>query len=139
MCRVDYADDDGMWLRPLEERTARKEHRCDDCRRTIAAKERYTYGVYLHEGDVLTVKCCAHCVAAGKWLRVVCGGHLWPGVMEELREHWDEEWDLRTLGLGRLVVTGERKWQRNGRLVSTDDIAGWVWDALTHTPAKAFA
>lgn len=137
MCRIDYAGD-GIWLKEPAERTAAKDHQCGDCGRTISKGERYYYGVWLDEGvDLTTVKMCAHCVAAGFWLTKVCGGHLWPGVIEELREHWDEEWDLRSHGLGRLVLIGEHKWERHGTLVPVVDVSRWAREAVDRVPASA--
>lgn len=139
MCRIDFADD-GVWLTPPGERTARKEHCCDDCGRTIDPFERSHYGVWKDgegSGGVFTVKMCAQCVTAGRWLRKVCSGHLWPGVLEELVEHWDEEWDLRSNGLRWLIVCGQARWQRRGRLVSPVLVAQWVDRALTKVPAGA--
>lgn len=136
MCRIEDADGDGIWLQPLIERTAKKEHRCEDCGRTIAKGERYTYGLW--KDDYLnTVKVCAHCVAAGRWLKVVCGGHLWPGVLEELKEHWDEEWELRSNGLAWLVSAGRSHWLRRGQLVPVELVSSWVDKALAKVPETA--
>lgn len=136
MCRVDYAED-GFWLRQPSQVKAAKERACEDCGRVITIGEIYYYGVW--KGERLdTVHACDHCARAGRWLTVVCGGHLWPGVVEELREHWDEEWELHTLGLGRLVLCGQRKWtHRDGRSVTLAEIDAWTTDALAHTPDEA--
>lgn len=136
MCRIDYADD-GQWLKPPGDRRAIKDHRCEDCGRVITKGETYTYCVYLAEGDFGTTKMCAQCNAAGRWLRVVCGGHFYPGVIEELREHWDEECDLRSHGLGKLVLYGENRWKRGDGLVDLDLIDRWTTQALSRVPAQA--
>jgi hypothetical protein len=137
MCRIDYAED-GQWLTPPHEVRARKEHRCEDCGRTIAKGEPYNVCSYLSEGDFGTTKMCVHCHAAGRWLRVVCGGHFYPGVLEELWEHWDEEYDLRSHGLGRLVLWGRRDWRRgDGDLVDLAVVDRWVDAALARVPASA--
>ena len=75
-----------MWLQEPHGVRSRKDHRCVDCGRPIVKGETYTYGVWLHEGDLMTVKVCEHCVTAGKWLKVVCGGHLWPGELARSKE-----------------------------------------------------
>lgn len=141
MCRIDdYDDYGGHWLEPLHEVKARKDHSCHDCGRIIAKGETYTYGSWIStEFDgVSSVKMCAHCVAAGKWLRDVCGGHMWPGVMEELVEHWDEErWQLGSIALGRLIILGRARWKRHGRLVDVDHVKDLVRQALTRVPEDA--
>lgn len=137
MCRVDYADEDGLWLREPSTVKAAKDHACEDCGRLIAKGEIYYYAVWKSD-RLYTVKACDHCVRAGRWLKVICGGHLWPGVIEELVEHWEEEWELRSLGLGRLVLAGRRRWRhRNGRMVSLAEVDAWTADALAHTPVEA--
>lgn len=139
MCRIEYADNSGLWLTPLGEHRANKDHTCSDCHRTILKGETYTNGVWLDQenGYIVRTKMCAQCVAAGDWLQVVCGGHFWPGVVEELREHWDEEWELRSVGLGRLVKLGEAKWHRDGRLVSLEDVKRWTAEAVARVPESA--
>lgn len=138
MCRIDDYDGEGMWLRDLAQRTARKDHRCDDCGRTIAKGERYTYGVWLGEGDLCPVKACAHCVTAGHWLTRICGGHLWPGVVEELEEHWNEErWSLGSIALGELVVLARRRWQRQGALIDLERLSAITERAINRVPMEA--
>ncbi len=140
MCRIDYADDcDGRWIHDLGQRVARKDHACADCGRTIVKGERYTYGVWLAEGtDFCPVKMCAHCVAAGHWLTRVCGGHFWPGVVEELVEHWDEErHEVGSLALGQLVVLARARWQRQGRLVDLERLQAITERAINAVPMAA--
>lgn len=138
MCRIDDYDSYGTWLKDLKLRIARKEHRCGDCGRTIAKGEQYTYGVWLEEGDFFTVKVCAHCVTAGHWLTRICGGHLWPGVVEELEEHWDEErWSLGSYALGQLVVLARRRWHRQGTLIDLDRLTAITERAINRVPEEA--
>lgn len=131
MCRIDYADDEGRWMVAPTVRKAAKEHKCGDCGRLIVKGEHYTYAKWL-DGVFHAIHMCQQCIAAGGWLKVVCKGHLYPGVVEELREHWDEEWKLRSLGLGRLVKYGERGWRslRSDELVSVALIERWVEDGV---------
>ncbi|MGD9798876.1 MAG: hypothetical protein AB7H43_14475 [Acidimicrobiia bacterium] len=147
MCRIDYADDEGgFWREEPHEVTARKDHRCGDCGRTIAKGEPYTRGVWLMPGEGhMAVSMCSQCVHAGRWLRKVCGGHFWPGVIEELQEHWDEEFELRSPGLARLLVAtgksnhtmGRKPWEWKGALVPVETVDRWVDAALAKVPAGA--
>lgn len=149
MCAIDYAEGSGFWRDPLAEHVAAKDHRCSDCDRTIAKGETYTRGRWMETGEFTghyDVKVCQHCVTAGRWLKVVCGGHLWPGVVQELHEHWDEEYQLRSAGLARLCVATcktngigrPRAWRRNdGALIPVETVARWVDEALAKVPAEA--
>lgn len=134
MCRVDYCDDEYTFVGSADP-VARKEHRCDDCGRTIEPGERYHRATWASYGDLLTSKMCGHCKAASRWLTVVCSGFIWSQVIEELKEHWDEEFDLRSHGLGRLVAVGRRRWKRNGALVNVTDVERWVTSGLARVPA----
>lgn len=45
----------------LTKRRARKEHRCDECGRTIEAGERYEYLWGICDGEQMVHKTCLHC------------------------------------------------------------------------------
>lgn len=132
MCRIDDAEG-GDWLTAPTVRKAAKEHRCDDCQRTIAVDERYYYATWKDDEfdpGIATIKMCGQCVAAGRWLTKVCGGFMWPAVREELEEHWDEEWELRSNGLLWLITCGAAGWQRRGALASRPTVG--AHSALRH-------
>lgn len=128
MCMIDHAE----WCEwsSSREHTARKTHRCDECYRDIQPGERYRIGVGGQDGSIWSEKQCRHCWAASVWLTEVCGGFLWGGVAEDLREHWDVSPKYRTLWLGRAVVGQQRRWRRRdgelmpvlGRPVYTADL-----------------
>jgi hypothetical protein len=121
MCRIDYADSDGLWLGD-NMRTARMSHVCSDCGRTIEAGERYHYARWIYDGDFYDAKLCDRCEAAARWLTLVCGGWLWTQIGEELREHVDEEgWPIVTRGLRWLAEMHRRGWKRkSGALANVD-------------------
>jgi hypothetical protein len=106
--------------------TARRDYRCDECGRTIAAGERYERfsGLNSDWGKWETWRTCEHCLWARQWLSAQCGGWCFAGVAEDLRDHWDEDYLLRDLDLGRRIVGMRRKWKRHdGSLIPLAQLA----------------
>lgn len=120
MCMIDDAD--GWTVFHASEPVARIEHRCGDCGRTIVPGERYHRGEGLYEDYWSTNKVCGHCNAASKWLLAVCHGYLYGGIIEDLVEHWDESWEVRSLDFGRLIVLAHARWRRHGELVPVETV-----------------
>src|SRR3990167_7116206 len=96
MCMIDYAND-GDWqcLSAPRMVKARKDHHCGECHRTISKGETYEHGRFVDDYGFPVVRTCAHCVAVRSWLVVQCGGWLYEGVLEDLAEHWQENWECR--------------------------------------------
>lgn len=113
MCRIDDYDEGPEFFQETEPR-ARKEHRCGDCGRTIKSGEKYLRSVGKWGYEINSHVTCAHCKAASRWLQTACGGYLFGGIGEELREHWHEEPGLRSVMLARLVI-GHRDHWHDGR------------------------
>lgn len=90
--------------------SARKEHKCYECGRIIRVGEKYEYTAAKWDGDIHFIKTCSHCKAAKQWLVKQCGGYVWGGVKEDLREHMSYAW----LKVGRLVVGMRRQWEKRG-------------------------
>lgn len=140
MCRIDYADDsEGQWLTEPHEVTSRKPHKCEDCGREIAKGERYYSGAWVGEFGLTPLSMCSQCVVAGRWLKKVCGGHFWPGVIEELQEHLDEEPDLYSRPLDLLVKLGKDHRQFHGQLVPVERVERLTKKAVALVPASAHA
>jgi hypothetical protein len=80
-------------------RTARREHKCSECRGIIRKGERYEVSAGLSEGSWYGAKTCERCSIAREWLIVVCSGYLVGFCADDLVEHADEYdlWDLRVL------------------------------------------
>lgn len=112
MCMAD--DGDGFVVSSSATRRARRRHECGECGRLIEPTlgERYEHATGLYEGHWQTFKTCGHCVAARSWLMVTCNGFLYNGVLEDLEEHWDESWELRSHYLGRAILGMRRRWSR---------------------------
>jgi hypothetical protein len=117
MCQIEGAEPwNAFWD---NHRTARKEHICTECGRTIGKGERYYNARGFIDRRFDQYYTCRHCDAASQWLVKVCRGYLFSGVLEELVEHFEEEpYPISTIGLGRLIVRMRAKWRdRNGKLV----------------------
>jgi hypothetical protein len=96
---------------PYNERhpTAKKAHRCGECKRTIAPGEKYEVICGSLDGVWETYKTCRHCCAVREWLKEVCDGWLFECVGEDLYEHFREGYGF---WLGRASVGVRRKWRR---------------------------
>ena len=80
-------------------RTARREHKCSECRYVIRKGDRYEVSAGLSEGHWYGAKTCERCQIAREWLIVVCSGYLVGFCADDLVEHADEYgfWELRIL------------------------------------------
>lgn len=115
MCMVDGAD--GCYTEfERKIRTARKEHRCDECQRTITLREEYEYCAGIYDGDFVSNKTCRHCIDAREWLSIVCNGWLYGSVLEDLHEHTHESPELVGNWLMHVIASMRRGWTRNGVL-----------------------
>lgn len=110
MCMIDSAEDSDFYSETW--RKARKEHRCEECRRTIVAGELYKRHAMALDGSVSVFLHCPHCSAAASWLVKHCGGYLCAGVEDDLFEHWEEHYDGDRMFLGRAIVGMRKKWRR---------------------------
>lgn len=86
MCAIDDCDERVEVLQE-KDRVGRKEHRCSECRRTIAPGETYHYEFGKLEGEAVTYRTCAHCMVARQWLRTNCGGWIYESVIQEICDH----------------------------------------------------
>lgn len=87
MCMIDGADDGPNEFSNTVTRRAKKEHKCNECRRAILIGERYTYHSWKFDGDFATAKVCGHCQIACDWLSTNCGGFVMDAVREDIQEH----------------------------------------------------
>lgn len=105
-----YCDFDRPKLASETTRKARKDHRCDECRRTIAKGECYQYHSLLFDGSWNTYRWCRHCAAAQGIAADLVDCHCWlySALWADLREHAQEE--RKNPALIRLVLGAQRKW-----------------------------
>lgn len=88
-----------------EHRTARAEHKCGCCGRTIRKGERYRRGVGL-DGTAWTWKECAHCDVLA---RHVCDAY----DLDEYDPDSIADYDAEDLGELRVKVGFRRRWTRS--------------------------
>lgn len=100
---VDVWDGEGGTMLKEVERTAKKEHRCVECRRLIHQGERYQDERLLFEGAVSTLKTCRDCMSLRREMFCECWiyGELWDAFSEYLRE-LDED-DVPWSKIGKLT------------------------------------
>lgn len=109
MCSLDGADPCDVYHAVM--RTAAKPHKCYECGNQIAKGTRYETATMLYDGRWTTCRTCPHCLAAARWLELVCGGYLHGGLSEELEEHWSEDPVYRSHWLGRAIIGLRRRWK----------------------------
>lgn len=73
MCDLEV-DGYGTSLRD-QDRTARKQHRCEECSRKIEPGQRYSIFAGTFERDFFSMKFCSRCTKARRWLGT--RGHGW--------------------------------------------------------------
>lgn len=113
MCMIDMADER---VTVISERIgrARKQHKCDECSRRIEPGEQYLAEFYKSDGRTENHKTCSHCQVVRKWLNDECGGWIYGGVEEDIREH---SWEGHGIRVKMMAVGMERYWRRrDGRM-----------------------
>lgn len=88
--------------------TARKEHGCIECDRTIRKGEKYFRAEGCIDGTWLTYKLCQHCDSLSGFMMTLCNGWPFGDLYDELVEHWREGY--ASIPLGRLIVSMRLKW-----------------------------
>ena len=108
MCAINGGETADFYHRST--RVARKQHRCEECARTIAVGEKYEHASLFYD-RWSAFKTCRHCMVSTGWLGHNCGGFLHGGVFDDIEEHTREYPEL-AFGLLRLAVGMKRKWKR---------------------------
>ena len=65
--------------------TARKRHKCGECRGIIDVGEKYNLEVSLYDGNISTYKTCLDCMSIRR--EFFKGGFYYEGIVEALGEH----------------------------------------------------
>lgn len=106
---VDVWDGEGGQMLKEVERTARKKHRCVECRRVINPGERYQDERLLFEGEVSTLKTCPDCMSLRRAMFCECWiyGELWESFFEYLNQL--DEVDVPWLKIAALTPAARDK------------------------------
>ena len=65
--------------------TARKQHKCGECRRAIEVGEKYNLEATLYDGEISTYKTCLDCMSIRR--EFFKGGFYYEGIIDALDEH----------------------------------------------------
>lgn len=111
MCMID--DGEGLSHFSNDQlRTARREHKCKECWRTIAKGEKYFATSGVGDDGFFSSKTCRHCRVAQEWLMKECRGFYYGAVEEDIQEHISEKSHKTPLSLAKIAVGIKRKWKR---------------------------
>lgn len=93
-CLVDMDTESGPDVFREKIRTARKEHKCSECRQPILPGEKYEHVTGLWEGHWGTFKTCSACMELRD--RFFCAGYVFGEVLQDLKDVLNEvdDWDL---------------------------------------------
>lgn len=97
-CECDYGD--GPEVFRAKTVTARKAHKCSECRGEIAATESYELVFGIWDGDALTFKACPDCVALRSWVEAHVPCFCWAfGTLHNDARDTMSDWDSECPGL----------------------------------------
>jgi hypothetical protein len=99
----DY-DESGFQHR--EERTARKEHVCCECKRVIAKGERYSWFSSKNDGRIFTAKTCLVCEEIREAL--YCDGYYFGRMWTDIREQFFEQGGLNIKCVDKLTTVAAK-------------------------------
>lgn len=125
-----YCDFDPAELYNVTTRKARKQHRCEECRRVIEPGESYENVMGKWDGDINYFKTCSHCLDVRKFVQnsVPCfcwsHGNMLQDACDTIHEAYGRARDeIRGLfmGYGRLVIAGRRMRQAQRSLQPTQE------------------
>ena len=132
MCQVDY---DGPSFSTIRTVRARKEYKCFECGLPIVVGESHEYVSGKWDGYFDAFRTCSRCVAARRWLEVVCHGWLYGGVDVDIREHAEEMYGGWPLGI--VANAMRNRWKRHdGRLFMVAEIRKLVNLSIKITKAE---
>lgn len=113
-----YCDYDAPEFYISSQRTARKRHRCEECRCFILPGERYEHVSAKWEGSLSTVKTCQHCLALRDWAtgNVPCAcwahGEMILGLQQSIEDAIDRAPE-ETKGLWFGFLRRRHQWQKS--------------------------
>lgn len=121
MCMIEGCDDPYIVYHQSWVMSARKQHSCGECERSIEPGEQYRSTSGLFDGEWLTNNVCHHCTFATRWLWDNCAGYVDAAVQMDLEYHLEEEihpGDKCHFAMARVLIGMRRRWQHHGQLMS---------------------
>lgn len=121
MCMIDGCDERYEVYSEKWVSKARKDHKCDECNRTIKKGEEYRFTTGALDGYWNSNHVCHHCTFATRWLWTNCYGYVDGGVHEDIQYHLEEE--IRPghpcfYAMARVFVGMNRRWKsKSGELM----------------------
>jgi hypothetical protein len=107
MCNYDY--DEPSFYSETERKAKIKQHRCDECFRTINIGELYIYHFGVWDGIAGKYKTCSHCRIAQNWLLKECNGFIHSQLLDEITDH---AIDYKKIYIYRFAVGIKRQWRK---------------------------
>lgn len=105
--------------------TARVEHKCEECGRTIAPGEIYERTAAVWEGEFFTSVACAHCGAARRIVNTAddCYSEGYYGGLWEWLDELGFEFEAET-GIPRLAACIRARWRyQSGQLMPIPEVS----------------
>ena len=107
-CTVETDCDEGPSFFSSRERKARKEHKCNECRRIISPGETYEYIAGVWDGSFDTYKTCSDCLSVRD--EFFKSGYILSDIWMDLREYiFDCHGDIPEKCLVKLTPSAREK------------------------------
>lgn len=108
MCMFEDCDPTDVCA--TSEHTARKHYRCSECEMVIHPGERYERAFTVNSGEKPRIYfMCQACFPVRDWLLVECNGYVFGKILDDITQHWYDDSELRTMNLGRMIVSIHRR------------------------------
>lgn len=115
---------------------ARVEHRCAECRRTIARGEHYERYVTKHDGEISVSKSCAQCAEIRRAL--YCEGFYFGCLWEDVKDQIFESGKMNSACLDKLSTVEAKQFLQRQWMEWVNEQAAKRADQIARSIAKDF-